>query len=550
MSRPQLILSPHARHRLRLGFNQLADLLAVTLGPQGRTIAVQDDHPRRPPALLADGAVIARRFTGLPQRFESMGALLARQIAWTVEEAVGDGATTAVVIARTLINEAERYVAAGYNPMRLRIGLEKTLPVLLQALRRSAQPLADPTYIASLATTITGDAQLGAHLEEIFDVVGTHGAVDVRRNYGVTHAREYIRGVFWNQGWVSSNFTTEAGKAVLQHPYILLTNRHLSQAQELVPILEQVHAMNKKQTPKAQGSKDASPRGLVVIANGIQGEALNLLVSNKVRNILPTLAIKTPGLGPEKTEILHDLAAICGGQVLLSEAPTPLQETPLTALGQADEVQAIRSGFTLIGGKGRPAAIRQRSVDLRNQLPKAAYGRDRNRLVERSGKLLGGIALLKVGGITDTERDYLRDRAKEAVNVVRLALDGGVVAGGGVAYVNCLSALSQLELEGDEAVAVQLMQQALQAPLAAIVRNAGIDPAPVLAHVCAAEPGTGYDVQTRTLTDMFDAKIVDPLSVVMKSLEVGVSGALMAITTDTLVSRPRHNREEEVDFRV
>ncbi|MCB0079319.1 MAG: hypothetical protein KDE47_00230, partial [Caldilineaceae bacterium] len=222
----------------------------------------------------------------------------------------------------------------------------------------------------------------------------------------------------------------------------------------------------------------------------------------------------------------------------------------LSALGQAEEVQAIRSGFTLIGGKGRPAAVRQRSVELRNQIPQAAYGRDRNRLVERSGKLLGGVALLKVGGATDTERDYLRDRAKEAVNVVRLALDGGVVPGGGVAYLAALSALAQLKLSGEEAVAVQLMGHALQAPLCAIVQNAGVDPAPIRARICAAEPGVGYDVQTHTLTDMIAAGIIDPLPVVTKALDAGVSGALMAITTDTLVSKPRHNRDEKVDFRV
>ncbi len=565
MSRPQLILSPHARPRLVLGFNQLADLLTTTLGPSGRTVVMQDEHPRRPPVLLNDGATIARRFTGFPQRFESMGALLARQIAWTMEETVGDGSTTAVVIARALINAAERHIAAGYNAMRLRIGLEKTLPPLLAALEEMARPLNDPTMITTLATTVTGSQQLGDHIEEIFDVVGAHGAVDVRRNYGVTHEREYIRGVFWNQGWVSSTFTTEAGKAVLKDPYVLLTNRHLTAADELVPLLEKIHNA---------GKQNKQQRGLVVIANGIQGEALNLLVSNKVRDILPTLAIKTPGLGPEKNEILHDLAAVCGGQTFLSEAPTRLQDATLDDLGAADEIQAIRSGFTLIGGKGRPAAIRQRAAELRTQLPQAAYGRDRNRLLERSGKLLGGVALLKVGGSTDTERDYLRDRAKEAVGVLRLALDAGIVPGGGVAYLRALPILDQVELAGEEAIARTVMQAALQAPARAILRNAGVEAAPIISRLCDASSPVhgdptaqvgydvttqvgydvttqvGYDVTTHRFTELLAAGIVDPLPVVIKALEVGTSGALMAMTTDALVSKPRHNRDEAVDFRV
>jgi chaperonin GroEL len=356
-----------------------------------------------------------------------MGAFLARHIAWRMEEAVGDGATTAVVIARQVLMESERLVAAGYNVMRVRRGLEQTLVAVLDELKTLACPLDTPDQVIALATSVTGDRQLGNYIEEIFDTVGPYGAVDVRTNYGRDHDRQYIHGAFWNQGWVSSYFTTEAGKAVLKTPYLLFTNRLLTSAAELAPLMGRI--------------REAGSRGLVIIANGVERDALNILVTNKTRGVMPTLAIKTPGLGPEKNEILQDLAALCGGTVFWGEDHRRLEDAGLADLGQADEVQAIRSGFTLIGGKGRPATIRQRHQELRNKLPAAAPGRERERLVERAGKLLGGVALLKVGAATETEQEYCKDRAKEAVQVVRLALQQGIVPGGGVAYLQCLPQL-------------------------------------------------------------------------------------------------------------
>jgi chaperonin GroEL len=318
----------------------------------------------------------------------------------------------------------------------------------------------------------------------------------------------------------------------------LLTNRHLNSGEALAPILEQVH-------------RQGEGRGLVVIAPTIAGEALNVLVTNKSRGVLPTLGIKAPGLGPEKTEILNDLAALTGGRVFYSEADDRLELATLADLGQAREVQAIRSGFTLIGGKGRPAAIRARIQALRNQLPKAAYGRERNRLVERAGKLQGGVALLEVGGATETEREYLKDRAGEAVAVVRLGLQGGVVAGGGAAYLGCLPALVADGPDAmlDEGAGARILAGALRAPMAAIVQNSGGEAATVLAQVADLGPGFGYDVVTGQVTDVLAANIVDPVKVLQLALEIGASGALMALTTEVLVHKPRHNRDDEVDFR-
>ena len=535
MPQPRLAFEPDARRLLCQGFNVLADLMQVALGPRGRRVAVATDNPRKPPELLDDGATIARRFLGLPNRFTTMGAFLARHIAWRMEESVGDGATTAVIIARQTLNEANRLAAAGYNVMSLRRGLEKALLVALHALDSQAQPLATGAQIRALATAITADATLGDFIEEIFDTVGPHGAVDVRTSYSRTHDREYIQGTFWNQGWVSSYFTTDGGTALLKRPYLLFTNRTLTTTAELLPILEQI---------RQQGE-----RGLVVIATGISGDALNLLVANKNRSILPTLAIKAPGLGPEKNEILQDLAVQCGGKVFLLERDDQTEKATLADLGQADEVQAIRSGFTIIGGKGRPKAIRERMLTLRSQLPTAAYGRERDRLIERSGKLLGGVALLKVGGATELEQEYLKVRTKEAVHSVRLGLQGGIVPGGGVAYLRCLRALDALNLPDEEAPAVRILRSALTAPITAILHNSGFEPSPILARIQQSEQNCGFDVMRGELVDVLASHIVDPVQVLHAALRTGVSGALMALTTEVLVHKPRHNRNQEVDFK-
>lgn len=535
MSHPRLAFEPGSRRALRRGFHQLADAMAVALGPRGRLVAVTRDNPRRPPELLDDGATIARRFIGLPNRFESMGALLARHIAWQVEEAVGDGSTTAVVLARALVDETDRYLAAGYNAMLLRRGLERAAQVVNEELGKLARPLDTPERIRALAASITRDDTLGQFVEEVFDVVGPYGAVDVRTHFGRGHNVRYINGVSWNQGWASSYFTTDGGTAILKEPYLLYTNHHLSQAEQLLPALGAV--------------RQAGTRGLVVIAPEIGGDALSILVANKVRGVLPTLAIKAPGLGPEKTEVLHDLAVMTGGRVIVAEKADRLQDVTLADLGQAREVQAIRSGFTVIGGKGRPAAMRERSAHLRSQIPGAAYGRERNRLVERAGKLLGGMALLEIGGATESERDYLKDRAAEAVHVVRLGLQGGVVPGGGAAFLACLPTLERLDLPDEQRPGAQIMAHALAAPLRAILQNSGFEPEAILAALRSRGNGAVYDVIAGDFADSATANIVDPVKVLQVALETGVSGALMAVTTSTLVHRPRSNRSEQVDFR-
>ncbi len=285
-----------------------------------------------------------------------------------------------------------------------------------------------------------------------------------------------------------------------------------------------------------------------MIAPVVEGEALNLLVTNKTRDILPTLAIKAPGLGSEKGEVLHDLAALCGGRVFLAVTGESLKKATLADLGQADEVQAIRSSFTVVGGKGRPLDVRTRAEELRRQIPQAPYGRERDRLLERSGKLAGGLGLLYIGGASDLEREYSKERAAEAVRVVRLGLTDGVVPGGGVAFLLAARALDSLALPDEEAAALSLLRGALEAPTRAIVTNAGFEAGAILAKL-RQSPGCGFDVISEQFVPMATV-VVDPLRVATTALQTAISGAMTAITTEVLVHRPRHNRDEDVSFRA
>jgi chaperonin GroEL len=456
-----------------------------------------------------------------------------------MEEAAGDGGSTAIVLARAIVDAGLRHIAAGCDPMQLWRGLEKALPVAIAAIEQTAQPLDDDQHILALATAITGRDDLAKLIQECFEVVGQHGVIEVRPSQSVSHDREYIQGVLWNEGWKSSHFVTGGGAAVLQQPYVLCATHRLTTAAQLAPLMGvfvEANAANKQQ------------RGLVVIALAIEGDALNILVTNKARGVLPALAIHAPGAGNDRYESLRDLAALSGGKLFAEEAGDRVEAATIAELGQADEVNAVRSAFTLTGGKGRPAAIRQRIAEVRAQLPKSQSKVERDLLHERIGKLLGGAALLRVGGATEAERIHLMARAEDAVRVVRLGMEGGIVAGGGAAFLVAVPALATLRLPGDEAPASAILQHALLAPMCALVRNAGYEPAAWVHAALVRGAGFGFDVRTGLLTDMRAAHIVDPLKVTTTALRAAVSCAAMTLTVEALVHKPRSVRDEDVSL--
>jgi chaperonin GroEL len=535
----RVLLGSGARRSLLGGMTALAGAVQPALGPHGRLVAVQRETgpSSKAPELLNDGAAIARRIYALPDRWESMGLLMLRHMAAKIEEAVGDGGSTAIVIARALMAAGVTRIAAGCDPMQLRRGLELALPPVLAAIEHVARPIETDRHVVALARAIIGRDDLARLVQECFEIVGPQGVLEVRPSHGVAHDREYVQGVMWNEGWKSSHFATSGGTALLEHPYVLLTTHRLTTATQLAPLMGALIDAN-----AASGDKC----GLVVIAFAIEGDALNVLVANTVRGVLPSLAIHAPGAGNGRFEILSDLEALTGGRLLAEEAGHRIETAELADLGRADQVQAIRSAFTITGGKGRPAAIRRRIADIRAQVPGASDAVERDRLIERAGKLLGGAALLRVGGASDAERAHLINRANDAVRVIRIASDGGIVPGGGAAYLAAVPALRSLRLDGDAALAIPMLREALLAPMSALVRNAGIDPGPVVAEAQARGVGAGFDVLRGEFADMYDANIVDPLKVVTTTLSAAVSCTAMALTTEALVHKPRSIRDDDV----
>lgn len=535
------MLGGNARRALQAGMTTLANAIEPAFGPRGHMVAIQRETgpANKAPELLNDGAAIARRIWALPDRWQSMGLLLARHMAAQVEEAVGDGGSTAIVLARAIVDAGSKHIAAGCDPMQLRRGLEKALLVALAAIERTTQPLEDDQHILALASAITGRDDLARLIQECFEVVGEFGVIEVRPSQSVAHDREYIQGVMWNEGWKSSHFITNGGAAVLQQPYVLCATHRLTTATQLAPLmgaLIEANTANKQQ------------RGLVVIAFAIESDALNILVTNKTRGVLPSLAIHSPGAGNDRFEVLRDLATLCGARLFTEEAGDRIESATLADLGQADEINAVRSAFTLTGSKGRPAVIRQRITEIRKLMPNATSTVERDLLSERAGKLLGGIALLRVGGATESERTHLMSRAEEAVRVVRIGMVGGVVPGGGAAFLAAVPALTAMQLPGDEKPASAILGQALSAPMSALVRNAGHDPSPIVHAALSRGAGFGFDVCSGTLTDMRLANIVDPLKVTTTALRAAVSCAAMALTTEALVHKPRSIREDDVSL--
>ena len=515
-----------ARTAIKRGFDVVADIAQVTLGPVGGVVAVERIAQRnKSPELLTDVATISRRLLEIPDTFENMGAMLARHMAWNIREEVGDGSATALVLAQAMISEALKRGAAGHNVMALWRGIKKGQAPLEARLDEMAQPLEDPDRIAALASTIMGDEQLGRFVEEIFDIVGPKGFVEVREGYGLKSDREYVEGVYWGSGWISPHFADKGleTQATLEKPYILLTDHRLTKVQDLVPVLERVHR--------------AGGKALLVISYGLSGDALNLLVSNNARGTMRTLGISAPGVGENRRGILEDMAISTGARVIRQDAGDMVSNVTVDDLGQANLVVCSRATFTIMGGKGNPQAIRERIRTLQNTRDLLDDKMERDKISERVGKLLGGTAILNVGGQTKSEREQRKSMAEDAVHTVRSGLVGGIVVGGGSAYLAALPALDDVDVSEEEAAGLGILRQALTAPAACLARNAGYDPGPVLAHIREAPEGWGFDVMQGRVVDLMEANIVDPLPTVRAALTYGISVATMAMTTDVLIHR-------------
>lgn len=529
----RLVMSaPESRAAVLRGVDLMAAAVRPTLGPLARTVAITGQMPRSAPELLDSAATIMRRTIQIADPFADMGAMLVRHLAWTVFERAGDGAATAVTLAQALLHAAAPPVAAGADPQMLRRGMERGLSAASQELRGQARPVETAVELARCIAGIARDPELAGVIGEVVEAVGPDGAVLIEDWQGTTTKAEYIDGLRWKGGLLSP-YLLAAGETAgrLSEPRILATDRPLADADDLLPVLEACVA--------------AGERHLLVIAPEVSAAALGLLILNRERGVLDgALAVRAPGAGAQQARILEDIAVATGGRAFLTATGARLSEATIADLGRARQVWATSNTFSILGGRGDRAAVRQRIGAAKAELRAAADDDGARRDIrERIGKLAGTAAILSVGAPTESARAETRVRIEAAVTAAQAALREGVVPGGGAALLACVPALERLAagLPADEALGARLVARALPSPMRAITVNAGIDPSAVFADVRACEPGWTFDVLQRRWVDAWAAGILDPLPAVLAALEGSVSTAVMALTTDVLI---RHKRPE------
>jgi chaperonin GroEL len=523
----QLAFSEEARRKLKVGVDTLAGAVATTLGPKGRNVAL--DKKFGAPTITHDGVTVAKDIE-LQDPYENMGAQLLKEAATKTNEIAGDGTTTSIVLAQTMVNEGLKNVAAGANPMLLKRGIESATDAVVKSLQKMARDIDTKEEIASVATISAQDRAIGELIAEVMDKVGKDGVVTVEESKGLEFETEYVEGMQFDRGYISPYFVThpEEMEAVVEEPYIFIHDKKISAAADIMPILEEL--VNK------------GKRELVVIAEDVDGEALATLVLNRLRGKLNVLAVKAPGFGDRRKAMLHDIAALSGATVITEETGRKLDSVTLEDLGQAEKVVATKDDTTLIGGKGQTRAIKGRIAEIKVEIEKSSSDYDREKLQERLAKLAGGVAIIRVGAATEVELKEKKHRVEDALSATRAAVEEGIVPGGGVALVNAMKALDKIKMAyPDEQTGVTIVHSALEAPMRKIASNAGQDGAVILDNVrrTQQEKGNkniGFDVLSSEYVDMIEAGIIDPVKVTRGALENAASIAAMILTTEALIT--------------
>lgn len=513
--------SDEVRGKIRHGVNVLADAVKVTLGPKGRNVIL--DKAFGGPTITNDGVTIAKEIE-LQDKFENMGAQLVKQVAEKTNDLAGDGTTTATILAQAMINEGMRNVAAGANPMAIRRGIEKGTEAVVAELKKRAKKVQGKEETAQVASISANDREIGEMIAEVYDVVGREGVITVEESQTMAMEKEVVEGMQIDRGYISAYFVTDTAsmEAVIEKPYILITDRKISAAQQdLLPILEKV-----AQT----GRKD-----IVIIAEDVDGDALTTLILNKLRGVLNVLAIKAPEFGDRRKEVLQDIAILTGAQVVSEDLGLALDTMTLDMLGQARRIVADKDHTLIVEGKGDSAAIKARQEELKNQLAKSTDNYLKEKLRTRLAKLSGGVGVLKIGAATEVEQKEKRHRVEDAVEATKAALEEGIVAGGGVALVNALKALDSVKLDSEEQVGITILRKALEAPMRQIAENAGMDGAVIIEEVKKQGVGIGYNAATGEYIDMVKAGIIDPLKVTRSALQNAASVSALLLTTEAAI---------------
>ena len=522
----QVALDAEARKLLLQGIDTVANAVRTTLGPKGRNVALGKKFGA--PTVTHDGVTVAKEIE-LEHAFENMGAQLIKEAASKTNDVAGDGTTTATVLAQTILKEGLRNVAAGSNPMIIKRGIGQGVAVLVENLQGQAKQIKGTEEIAQIASISAADTEIGNMIAKVMDKVGKDGVITVEESKGLELEDDYVEGLQFDRGYLSPYFVTDQDRmeAQIEDPYILITDGKVSAVSDILPTLEKVTQAGKKD--------------FVVIAEDIEGEALATLVVNKLRGILNCLAVKAPGYGDRRKELLQDIAIITGGTVIASDMGRTLDSVILEDLGRSRRVFATKDETTIVEGVGTDESRLGRIKQLDAQIREATSDYDREKLEERKAKLAGGVAIIRVGAATETEQKEKQHRVEDAISATQAAIEEGIVAGGGVALVNSLAALDEVAVEGDESAGLRALRRALVAPLEYIAENAGHDGGVVVQEVRRrhAESGNafiGFDVISEDYVNMFDAGIIDPLKVTRSALENAASIASMILTTEALIA--------------
>jgi chaperonin GroEL len=523
----QLVFAEEARRDLKKGINALASAVATTLGPKGRNVAL--DKKFGAPTITHDGVTVAKEIE-LEAPYENMGAQLLKEAATKTNDIAGDGTTTATVLAQTMVNEGLRNVEAGANPMMIKRGMEVAAEKIAAKIREMATPIDTKEEIANVAAISAQDREIGDLLAEVLDKVGKDGVVTVEESKGLEFETEYVEGMQFDRGYISPYFVSnpETMEAVIEDPYILVHDKKISAAQDIVPILEKLVQVGKRE--------------LVIIAEDIDGEALATLVLNKLRGMLNVLAVKAPGFGDRRKAMLQDIAILTGGTVISEETGRKLESAQISDLGRAGTVISTKDDTTIVDGQGDDAAIKGRIDEIKVQIDVSTSDYDREKLQERLAKLSGGVAVIRVGAATEVELKEKKHRVEDALSATRAAVEEGIVPGGGVALINAMSALDGVEMDNQDAqTGIVIVRRALEEPMRGILRNAGLEGAVVQAEIRRRQvekknTNLGYDVITDEYVDMVKVGITDPAKVTRGALENAASIAAMILTTEALIT--------------
>ncbi len=528
----QIFYSEDARKKLKNGVDKLANAVKVTLGPKGRNVVL--DKGFGPPTITNDGVSIAKEIE-LEDKTENLGAEIIKEVAEKTNDVAGDGTTTAVILAQAIASEGLKNVTAGANPLAIKKGIEKGTKAIIEKLKEISKPVSGRQEMAQVATISAENSEIGNLIAEVMEEVGKNGVITVEESKTFGLEKEIVKGLQFDKGYVSPYMITDAERmeAIYEDPYILITDQKISALQDILPILEKL---------AQSGKKD-----LVIIADEIEGEALATLVVNKLRGVFNTLAVKTPGFGDRKKEMLEDIAVVTGGRVISEEIGLKLDKADVGMLGQARKVSATKENTTIIEGKGKPEEIEARIKQIRAELKITDSDFDKEKLEERLAKLSGGVAVIKVGAATEVEQKGKQHKTEDALAATRAAVEEGIVPGGGVALLRAAKSLEKIDVQGDEKTGVNILRRALEEPIRMIAQNAGMDGSVVAEEVRKQEGSFGFNAHEMKYEDLMASGIVDPTKVVRSALQNATSAASTFLTTECVVAeKPEEKKEGSV----